>query len=601
MKYNNILKAEFRDRPNRFIAHVELHGHIETVHVKNTGRCRELLVPGCQVMLEESGNPARKTRYDLVSVCKNGRWINMDSQAPNQAAAEWVQGGGLFPEKVTVYRERKYGNSRFDLFVESPERKAFIEVKGVTLEEDNIAMFPDAPTERGVKHVEELINCMQEGYEAYLLLVIQMKGIQLFRPNWDTHHKFGEVLVNAQKAGVKILAYDCLIGDDFMEIQDPVPLDLKEPGTEAVETEIPDLSPEASKTDLPGEIVNRLVDWYRKNKRVLPWRDKDNAYYTWISEIMLQQTRVEAVKPYFLRFIKELPDIQALACCPEEKLMKLWEGLGYYNRVRNMQKAAIQIMEEYDGKIPDSYEKILSLKGIGNYTAGAIASIAYGIPVPAVDGNVLRVVSRIEENPGDIMKQSVRHKTENNLKVIMPEDCPGDFNQALMELGAVVCVPNGQPKCEECPAAFCCKAFIHGTIEQFPVKAPKKARKTENRTVLVIQDGNYTAIRKRPGKGLLAGLYELPNIKGHLKQEEVLEKVRSLNLDPLYIEPLPEAKHIFSHIEWRMTGYRIRVAALEKRNTKDLIFADRKESDKKYAIPSAFNAYIKYMKEETVK
>ena len=526
MKYNNILKAEFRDRPNRFIAHVELHGHIETVHVKNTGRCRELLVPGCQVMLEESGNPARKTRYDLVSVCKNGRWINMDSQAPNQAAAEWVQGGGLFPEEVTVYRERKYGNSRFDLFVESPERKAFIEVKGVTLEEDNIAMFPDAPTERGVKHVEELINCMQDGYEAYLLLVIQMKGIQLFRPNWDTHHKFGEVLVNAQKAGVKILAYDCLIGDDFMEIQDPVPLDLKEPGTEAVETEIPDLSPEASKTDLPGEIVNLLVDWYRKNKRVLPWRDKDNAYYTWISEIMLQQTRVEAVKPYFLRFIKELPDIQALACCPEEKLMKLWEGLGYYNRVRNMQIAARTVIEEYGGKLPDDYQELQKLKGIGSYTAGAIASIAYGKVAPAVDGNVLRVISRVTLSREDILKQSVKRSMEQQIVAIMPANRPGAFNQALMELGAMVCVPNGEPHCEVCPLKELCLARKKGAVDEIPVKKAKKPRRVEEKTVMIIRDGEHLAIHKRPPKGLLSGLYELPNTEGHLTQDEAVAWVK---------------------------------------------------------------------------
>ena len=293
--------------------------------------------------------------------------------------------------------------------------------------------------------------------------------------------------------------------------------------------------------------------------------------------------------------------MKALAECPEEKLMKLWEGLGYYNRVRNMQTAAQNVVSEYSGILPASYEELLALKGIGSYTAGAIASIAYDIPVPAVDGNVLRVFSRITEDRQDIMKQSVRRQVEEKLLGIMPKEAPGDFNQALMELGAVVCVPNGPARCMECPVAALCKAYHHGTVDEFPVKAPKKARKAENRTVLVIQDGNYTAIRKRPGKGLLAGLYELPNIKGHLKKEEVLEKVRSLNLDPLYIEPLPEAKHIFSHIEWRMTGYRIRVAALEKRNTKDLIFADRKESDKKYAIPSAFNAYIKYMKEETVK
>ena len=232
MKYKNTVRAEFCDRPNRFIAHVKINGVMETVHVKNTGRCKELLVPGYPVILEKSDNTARKTAYDLISVCKEGRWINMDSQAPNQAAAEWIQGGGLFPEEVSVYRERKYGNSRFDIYVESPERKAFIEVKGVTLEENNIVRFPDAPTERGLKHVEELAECMQDGYEAYLLFVIQMKDVRKFQPNWNTHHRFGDALKVAREAGVRILAMDCMIGEDFMRIQDPVEVDLEETDAE---------------------------------------------------------------------------------------------------------------------------------------------------------------------------------------------------------------------------------------------------------------------------------------------------------------------------------------------------------------------------------
>lgn len=346
-------------------------------------------------------------------------------------------------------------------------------------------------------------------------------------------------------------------------------------------------------------IVSPLVSWYRENKRILPWRDKNNGYYTWVSEIMLQQTRVEAVKPYFQRFIQELPDVQALAECPEQKLMKLWEGLGYYNRVRNMQEAARTVKEEYQGRLPEDYEKLLSLKGIGSYTAGAIASIAYGIPVPAVDGNVLRVISRLAESREDIMKQSVRKKIQQMLQNIIPKDCPGDFNQALMELGAIVCVPNGQPKCSLCPVKETCRAFLHGTAEEIPVKAPKKARRMEERTILVIQDGERTAIRKRPDRGLLAGLYELPNIRGCLTQDEVLEKIKKMGLDPLYIRPLESAKHIFSHIEWRMTGYLIRVSSLEQNKNQTLIFADKKQSDRKYAIPSAFGAYVKYMKEET--
>ena len=348
-----------------------------------------------------------------------------------------------------------------------------------------------------------------------------------------------------------------------------------------------------------NKIVEPLVDWYRENSRVLPWREQKNAYYTWVSEIMLQQTRVEAVKPYFQRFISELPDPATLAACPEEKLLKLWEGLGYYNRVRNMQQAARTVVEEYGGKLPADYRKLLSLKGIGNYTAGAIASIAYGIPVPAVDGNVLRVVSRIKESRQDIMKQSVRREIEEELQKIMPAACPGDFNQALMELGALVCVPNGEPKCKECPAAFCCGACLHGTTEEIPVKGAKKERKVEERTVLVIQDGRMTAIHRRPAKGLLAGLYELPNIEGKLTREQVLDKVKELELEPLFIRELEPAKHIFSHVEWRMKGYLVRVSSLEQKKNNRLIFTEKNQVEKQYAIPSAFRAYVKYIKEET--
>lgn len=226
MRYKETEKAVFLKRPNRFIAEVEIQGKRETVHVKNTGRCKELLIPGTEVILEKSGNPNRKTRYDLICVNKQGRLINMDSQIPNKAAEEWIRKGGLFPEEVSIRPEKKYGNSRFDLYVESPVRRAFVEVKGVTLEEDNVVRFPDAPTVRGIKHVEELIHCMEEGYEAYLLLVIQMKGVKKFMPNWDTQPEFGQALIKAEKAGVKIIARDCLVTEDTIEIQEEVPVDL---------------------------------------------------------------------------------------------------------------------------------------------------------------------------------------------------------------------------------------------------------------------------------------------------------------------------------------------------------------------------------------
>ena len=222
MIYERIQKGRFLKRPNRFIAKIEINGKEETVHVKNTGRCAELLVPGAEVFVQKSESAGRKTGWDLIGVRKADRLINMDSQAPNKAAEEWVAAGNLFPEEVTVRREKTYGNSRFDLYVESEERKAFIEVKGVTLEENDIVRFPDAPTERGIKHLHELMKAASDGYEAYLLLVIQMKGVDRFEPNWETHREFGETLQEAKKAGVHILAYDCLVEPDRMEIQDPV-------------------------------------------------------------------------------------------------------------------------------------------------------------------------------------------------------------------------------------------------------------------------------------------------------------------------------------------------------------------------------------------
>ena len=349
----------------------------------------------------------------------------------------------------------------------------------------------------------------------------------------------------------------------------------------------------------PAGIGGVLLNWYDYNARILPWRSDPTPYHVWISEIMLQQTRVEAVKKYYDRWMESLPDVKALAEVPDDELMKLWEGLGYYNRARNLKAAAVQIMEEFDGEIPSDYSKLLSLRGIGEYTAGAIASIAFGIPESAVDGNALRIFSRILAEDGEINKTSVKKKITQEVKRVLPEERPGDFNQALMELGAVICVTNGQAKCAECQIAFTCLAHRHDKADMIPVKAPKKARTQDNRTVFIIQDGECTAIRKRPEKGLLAGLYELPNIQGHLKSEDALLYVKELGLDPLYIEELPPAKHIFSHIEWRMQAYRIKVSSLKTTQDKELIFVSKEQSGKQYAIPSAFGAYAKYIKEET--
>ena len=339
------------------------------------------------------------------------------------------------------------------------------------------------------------------------------------------------------------------------------------------------------------KIVEPLIEWYEGNHRILPWRASKNPYYIWISEIMLQQTRVEAVRPFFERFIKALPQVEDVAVCPEEQLLKLWEGLGYYNRVRNIQKAAIRIVEEYGGRLPADYEKLKDLPGIGNYTAGAVASIAYDLPVPAVDGNVLRVYARIMEDDSDILKQSVKTKVEKEFLKVMPGSRSGIFNQALMELGAMVCVPNGAPKCEQCPVAQYCQARAHGTALDLPVKKKSKERRKEEKTVLILRDGERVAIRKRPSKGLLAGLYELPNLEGYLSEEEILSWVEEQDLTPLQIVPLVDAKHIFSHVEWDMKGYLIRVAALEENADQKMIFAEIREVEKEYPIPAAFQAY----------
>lgn len=218
MRYEKMEPAVFLERPNRFVAYVEQAGRREICHVKNTGRCRELLVPGAELYVQRSDNPARKTALDLISVKKGSQWVNMDSQAPNKAAAEWLRQGGLGCREITIRPEYKYGDSRFDFFLEADGRKAFMEVKGVTLEEDGIARFPDAPTERGVKHIRELIRCLDAGYEAYVFFVIQMKGVRAFEPNDRTHPAFGEALREAAKKGVQILAYDCVVRPDEMSI-----------------------------------------------------------------------------------------------------------------------------------------------------------------------------------------------------------------------------------------------------------------------------------------------------------------------------------------------------------------------------------------------
>ena len=575
MKYERIYEGTFLERPNRFIAYIDIDGKKETVHVKNTGRCAELLIPGTKVYVQKAENPERKTKWDLIAVLKKDRLINMDSQVPNAAAKEWIEGGGLFREPALIRREYTYGKSRIDLYAEAENKKILIEVKGVTLEEDGVVRFPDAPSDRAVKHVEELAGAVKEGYECYVLFVVQMEGVKFFTPNRDTHPAFCEALKEAEKAGVKVMAVDCHVEKDKIEVKGQVPVILEDPRL--------------------YEMRDSLISWYRENRRKLPWREDPTPYHVWISDIMLQQTRVEAVKPYYARFLKALPPVKDLAEAGEDTLLKLWEGLGYYNRVRNMQKAAQQIMMDFDGQFPDHYEAILSLKGIGSYTAGAISAFAYGLPKAAVDGNVLRVLSRILGSREDIMKASVKKQMEEKLEKVIPPKEAGDFGQGLIELGALICLPNGEPKCRECPLQKWCSAHREGLQSEIPVRRKPKERKKETKTVFIFRDGEKAAIRKRPKKGLLAGLYELPNEKGHFSMEEAVAYSKKIGLTPVRVKALGEAKHIFSHVEWEMTGYFIWVDELEKSCREPMLFVRPEEVEKEYPIPSAFEKYVGYL------
>lgn len=582
MRYNEIIIANFIERPNRFIAYVDIDGTKTKVHVKNTGRCRELLRDNAQVYLEQSDNRNRSTAYDLVAVDKAGRVINMDSNAPNKVVGEWLSAGGLYEDISLVRPETVFGNSRFDFYVESEAGcKAFIEVKGVTLENDNIAAFPDAPSARAVKHVEELVEAHAQGYEAYLIFVVQMKGVAHVEPNWKTQPAFGEALKKARSAGVHLLAYDCLVGKDSLVLDRQVPVIL-------------------DRLDL---IARPLLAWYDAGRRILPWREEPTPYHVWLSEIMLQQTRVEAVKPYYDRFLQYLPDIESLAAVEEEQLLKLWEGLGYYNRARNLKKSAMQIMTEYGGEMPPEYEQLIKLAGIGSYTAGAIASIAFQKAVPAVDGNVLRILARLRMDNRDILDTGVKRSIEEELRAVIPKDRPGDFNQALMELGAMVCIPNGLPKCEECPWKGLCQARLQECVLDYPRKKPKKPRSIEKKTVMVILDEHYVALHRRENKGLLAGMYEFPMMEGHRSEEEVLSYLKQSGMAILRIQRLEPSKHIFTHKEWHMIGYQIRVDELmkmrknagEEVDGQQYIFIDPAETKNRYPIPSAFAAYADHM------
>lgn len=369
---------------------------------------------------------------------------------------------------------------------------------------------------------------------------------------------------------------------------------------------------------------SKLLSWYHKNKRYMPWREDPTPYHVWISEIMLQQTRVEAVHGYYLRFLERLPDIKSLAQVDDDELHKLWEGLGYYNRAKNLKKAAELLVEQYEGKLPSTYEQLLKLPGIGPYTAGAIASIAFHQAVPAVDGNVMRVISRISGDDRDIMEQSTRKAMEVIVQeLILPEEVH-HFNQALMELGALICIPNGAPKCEICPMASLCYAYETASQSVLPVKKPKKQRKIEERTVLVfVNEKGEFLIQKRDKKGLLSGLWEFSQIEAKLSQSELKELLETHGIYAKQIAQIESSKHIFTHIEWLMQGYLIEVSNAseiedklyvsgEELSEKHKISGDRRTSEdcktitfqseriwcdfetlkSKYSIPAAFKTYV---------
>ncbi len=321
-----------------------------------------------------------------------------------------------------------------------------------------------------------------------------------------------------------------------------------------------------------------LLTWFSSSARSMPWRDDPTPYHVWISEIMLQQTRVSAVIPYYERFIFALPDVESLANCDDDKLMKLWQGLGYYSRARNLKKAAQIIVRDYNGIFPSEYDSVRALPGIGDYTAGAILSIAFGQKAPAVDGNVLRVWARITGDFSDIMAEKTRQICREIVRDCMPEGVTSAYTQALMELGATVCLPNGAPLCEECPAFFFCVANQNGLKESLPVKTKAKPRKIEERTVYFLFHDGKVALKKRPSKGLLSGLWEYPNF---LSEEPL----------PFAVAGREEAdfgpgKHIFSHIEWHMTS---RVFLLPSPHLPEgYVWASLEDLQTYYALPAAF-------------
>ena len=339
--------------------------------------------------------------------------------------------------------------------------------------------------------------------------------------------------------------------------------------------------------DILQELPSLLLPWYKENKRDLPWRADREPYHIWLSEIMLQQTRVEAVKGYYTRFLQALPTVEDLASCDDDRLHKLWEGLGYYTRVRNLKKAAQVIMNQYGGVFPREYESVLALPGIGEYTAGAICSIAFNSPTPAVDGNVLRVLARLLDDDRPVDTPLVKKEYRERLAKIYPAQA-GAFTQALMELGATLCGPNREPECERCPCAVLCYGRGHNTAHVLPVKAPKKQRRTEEKTVFIFTCGDAYALEKRPDTGLLASLWQFPNLPGFLEIPQALAAAQEMGLEPVQILRQVRRSHIFTHITWEMVGIYLEV----KEPSPPFTWLTAAEIRSEAALPTAFRQFF---------
>ena len=337
-----------------------------------------------------------------------------------------------------------------------------------------------------------------------------------------------------------------------------------------------------------NRIAEILLDWYAREGRDLPWRRTRDPYRIWLSEVILQQTRVAQGMEYYLRFTERFPDVASLAAAPEDEVLKLWQGLGYYSRARNLKRAAQTVVQDFGGEFPDSYDDLRRLAGIGDYTAGAILSIAFGQAVPAVDGNVLRVAARLTGDSRNVLETKVRAVFRQAMADTMPQDRPGDFNQALMDLGAAVCLPNGKPLCDRCPAAGFCTAKRDGKQALLPVREKKKEKREVRLTLFIMKKEDGTAaLRQRPDTGLLAGLWEFPHVEGELDEAAAAAQLAEWHVTPLRWEKILHAKHEFTHLRWRMTGYLLTAAG---EGEPDWLWADAAARQQR-AIPSAFQVF----------